>query len=256
MKFFYEFLNLIPKNKVITYWMLWKIFWIHPRKVWYLLKKSDPNKYNCYKVIWNKDIWWYNIWIEEKIIRLKNDWININNINKYVRKPNLWNMFCWILMEDDNFKKLCNELELLNNWSYTIQKSNTPHITLKFFWKLNLKKFHEIINNTKKIKFKSFNIKLKTIDNFNERVYFYKCDYKKIFELYEEFIKINNFIKEEYKPHLTVIRIKNQEKFNLIKDKVIKIISKYEFILNVNNITFFSAVDEYNQVPLVQINLD
>lgn len=77
----YELLLKIPKWKVSTYWEMWNKLWLHPRTIWIILwKNQHPNKYPCYKIICSDwKIWGFAFGIEEKINRLKFDWIEIIN---------------------------------------------------------------------------------------------------------------------------------------------------------------------------------
>ncbi len=77
-----ESLLKIQRWKVVSYKTLWNHFWIHPRVVAQILSKNtEQDKYPCYKVI-NSDwkIWWYNLWIYEKVKRLKGDWVKVNDL--------------------------------------------------------------------------------------------------------------------------------------------------------------------------------
>jgi len=304
----YPFLNLIPKNKVISYKTLWQIFWLHPRAVAkFLSENTETEKYPCYKVIYsNWEIGWYNKWIEEKIRKLKNDWFIVEernseeypkniwrkikivgynpkqNLNSseflqsffrpssIFRKPTLFNFFVAFPLEwkeVEKFKKLTDSLNKINNWSFTLQKAETPHITLRFFWELNLKTFHQIVKNTakniKKIKTSLINqiITLNQIDSFWDRVYFYKPKSENIRKEFKKFyIQFHKLIwipKETrpYKPHLTIARIKNQENFEKIKQDFIKICENFKFNLKINKLRFYAAVDNRFQIPLIDINL-
>jgi 2'-5' RNA ligase/alkylated DNA nucleotide flippase Atl1 len=306
----YPFLNLIPKNKLLSYKTLGQIFWLHPRAVAKILSENtETEKHPCYKVIHsNWEIGWYNKWIEEKIKRLEKDWFiiktianlenkekkhivwhksyinTINNISsdnlpkessdifKYsiFWKPILFNFFVAFPLEEkevEKFKKLTKTLSQINNWSFTLQKSDTPHITLRFFWELNLKTFHKIISatakNIKKIKTSLINqiIAFNQLDNFWERVYFYKPKSENIEKEFKKFyIQFHKLIwipKETrpYRPHLTIARIKNPEKFEEIKQDFIKICENFKFNLKINKLRFYAAVDNQYQIPLIDINL-
>lgn len=78
-----SFLQTIPKGKVSTYKLIWDKFWVHPRSVASVMRyNKEPIKYPCYKVVANDwKISWYNTerWVEEKIEKLKNDWVEIIN---------------------------------------------------------------------------------------------------------------------------------------------------------------------------------
>ncbi len=87
----YKFLQTIPKWKVVSYKTIADKFNIHPRYVGKIMNQNQNlDIYPCYKVIrsdWN--LWWYWPWCEEKIKRLKSNWIQIidNKIDKtYFRK--------------------------------------------------------------------------------------------------------------------------------------------------------------------------
>ncbi len=77
------FLKTIPKWKVSTYKLIWEKFSLHPRAIAQIMKNNkNPLEYPCYKVISHSwKISWYSgdWWIEEKIKKLKNDWIKIIN---------------------------------------------------------------------------------------------------------------------------------------------------------------------------------
>ena len=266
MEQLYKFLTLIPKWKVITYKNLGEIFNLTPRQVAKILANNKlQDKYPCYKVInSNLQVWGYNLWVNEKIRKLKNEWIKI--INNKVDKKHLWNyklknFFCAIPLESnqvEKFQQLVKLLQKLNNWSFTIQKPQTPHITIKFFWNISLNKFHEIIQNTSSLKLsKKHAVLLQKVDNFNQRVYFYKPAYQKPFyDIYLKFSKINNFLKEpNFQPHLTVIRVKDNKKFNQIKPKVLKILNTYSFFIKLNKIRFYLGIDNHFQVEIKDIYL-
>jgi alkylated DNA nucleotide flippase Atl1 len=78
-----EFLQTIPRNKVISYKVLWEKFWVHPRKIAAVMRyNKDPITYPCYKVLAdNGKISWYNTdrWVEEKIEKLQKDGIMIQD---------------------------------------------------------------------------------------------------------------------------------------------------------------------------------
>jgi len=85
-----EFITTIPKNKVVSYKYIADKFWVHPTKVSSVMRyNQDPIKYPCYKVLANNwNISWYNTirWVQEKIEKLNNDWIEVINWkvnNKY-----------------------------------------------------------------------------------------------------------------------------------------------------------------------------
>lgn len=77
----YKFLQTIPQWKVISYKSIADKFDIHPRYLGKIMNQNkDPKKYPCYKVVrsdWS--LWWYNWWSDNKIKKLKSDWIQIMN---------------------------------------------------------------------------------------------------------------------------------------------------------------------------------
>lgn len=77
----YIFLQKIPKGKVVSYKQIWELFSIHPRTVAKILSRNiNQDTYPCYKVVnSNWKINWYNLWVENKINKLKSDWIIIKN---------------------------------------------------------------------------------------------------------------------------------------------------------------------------------
>ncbi len=75
------YLLKIPQWKLMTYESLWKVFNIHPRKVWKILKQNEETEiFPCYKVLETKTkIWFYN-WkwgIHWKLQKIKDDWIEV-----------------------------------------------------------------------------------------------------------------------------------------------------------------------------------
>ncbi len=74
-----EYLLTIPVWKVSTYKILAEKFKVHPRTIASIMKQNkNQDIFPCYKVVMNDgSLWWYNLWLEEKIKRLKNDWIEI-----------------------------------------------------------------------------------------------------------------------------------------------------------------------------------
>ena len=78
-----EYLQKIPKGKVMTYKSLGEVFGVHPRKIAMTMKyNKHPEIYPCYKIVSTSgDIWWYS-WewsVDGKIQRLENDGIQIEN---------------------------------------------------------------------------------------------------------------------------------------------------------------------------------
>lgn len=78
-----EYLQKIPKGKVMTYKSLAEVFGVHPRKIAMTMKYNKyPDIYPCYKVISaSGKLWWYSgEWkIDGKILRLKKDGIEIKD---------------------------------------------------------------------------------------------------------------------------------------------------------------------------------
>ena len=76
-----EYLKTIPKTKVTTYKNLSQKFQLHSRTIASIMKQNqNQDIFPCYKVIMNDgSLGWYNLWIDEKIKKLKNDWIEIIN---------------------------------------------------------------------------------------------------------------------------------------------------------------------------------
>ena len=78
-----EYLQKIPKGKVMTYKSLADVFEVHPRKIAMTMKYNKyPDVYPCYKIISSSwELGWYSgEWkVDGKIQRLKNDGIKIEN---------------------------------------------------------------------------------------------------------------------------------------------------------------------------------
>lgn len=265
-KLLLQFLKIIPSSKVISYKQLWDIFWLHPRTVAKILSSNNKqNIYPCYKVVnSNWKIGWYNLWIEEKIKLLKKDWIIFDKTipKHHFWKPKIFNMFVAIpITETEKFQNLYYSLKKVNNWSFSIQNPKSPHITIKFFWQIDIKSFHKIADNLENnhiIIKKNKNIIFDKINNFNNRVWFLTTQNTTcIKEVYFQFYKINNLVVESKKfiPHLTVIRVKNYFLFKKIKKKVLNILSDYKFYVKMDKIRFYIAVDNIYQVPIRDVTI-
>lgn len=86
----YKFLCSIPTGKVITYKTLGKFFSIHPRAVAKILSMNkQQEKFPCYKVVYsNGSVGGYNLGVEEKIHKLKEDNISVHNWK--VQESHFW----------------------------------------------------------------------------------------------------------------------------------------------------------------------
>jgi len=258
-----DFLKIIPKNKVVSYWFLWKVFNLHPRQVANILKNNNfQDIYPCYKVV-NSDggFWGYNLWIDEKVRKLEKDWVQIKNgkiSEESFWSPKVRNFFVAFPLEwfeKKKFKKMYYELKNINNWSFTLQSFKSPHITLRFFWNINFFEMYKIIELLKNSSFISYfdskEILLNKIWNFNERVWFFEnSNQEKLKQIYSKFHEITWLEMENrpYHAHLTVARVKNIETFP--KSEFLKIVSKYSFKLKLNKIRFYAAFDNIFQVPI------
>lgn len=88
----FDFLQIIPENRVVTYASIAQKFHTHPRGVARILSSNaNQDIYPCYKVICSDGkLGGYNLGIDEKIRRLQADDILIikNNVPaQYIRNP-------------------------------------------------------------------------------------------------------------------------------------------------------------------------
>ena len=267
MQHLLNFLKLIPQNKLMSYKQLWEIFWIHPRKVAQILTQNkQQDKYPCYKIInSNKKISWYNLGVKEKIKKLEKDGFIIENNkiikhtsdNKIFRKPKFSNFFVAFPIEDKNFQNLAKQLKQINNWDFTIQKPDSPHITLRFFGKLDFETLHQIIEKTKKLKIKPKKVYFNQVNNFWKKIRFYKPENPAVLTYtYHKFHEITDLEKGKrpFKPHLTILRVK-KDSFQQIKPQIFEILKQYKFSLYPNKLRFYVAVDNNFQVPLIDLNI-
>lgn len=78
-----DYLLTIPKDKLMTYESLWRVFWVNPRIIWKIIKANlDFDTFPCYKICeTKKKIWFYNWknWIHWKLQKIKDDWIEVLN---------------------------------------------------------------------------------------------------------------------------------------------------------------------------------
>ena len=117
------------------------------------------------------------------------------------------------------------------------------HLTLLF---LGNSKVNEKINELKKIKFETFKLKTKKISVFPEkgRIRLVWVDLKQSKELENLQKKISKLfnIKKEYRPHITLARIKNLEKDE--KTRIIKKVNEIkheELTITVKNFKLYSS---------------
>jgi len=269
----YEFLKLIPKNRVISYKFLSKIFLKHPRNIAQILSQNKQQElYPCYKVVSaDGTLWGYNLWIDAKRQKLLSDGIVINDDKideAYFWKPKLYNFFVafpleWYALE--NFAELKEQISKLSD-AINFQNIKTPHITLRFFWSLDLLKFRDIVLNTlsnveilpKTLVNKP--IKLSEFGNFFDKVYFLTNKSQSIwndFELfYHAFNKTHDLPTEDrwFKPHLTLFRVGEWVDQKLLEEIQI-LISWYDFFININKLRFYCALEWFNQIPLIDLIL-
>lgn len=270
----YDFLKLIPKDKVISYKFLSKIFLKHPRNIAQILSQNkEQNTYPCYKVV-NVDgtLWGYNLWIDQKRQKLFKDNIIINDDKieeTFFWKPKLYNFFVAFPLEWESFLKFTDLSERLFHLSDFInfQNINTPHITLRFFWQLDLLKFKEIVLSTlsnisklpKTLKNKA--IKLSEFNNFFDKVYFLTSNsqilLKEFEDFYDKFNYIHNLNTEDrgFKPHLTLFRTKEGFDKSLL-NKIEILLSWYDFFININKLRFYCTIENHNQIPLIDMSLN
>ncbi len=82
-----NFLQTIPKGKVVSYKFLAKKFWTHPRAIAMFMKyNKSPEIYPCYKVVKeNGDISWYSgqdgvTWKQKRLeidgVKIENNQVN------------------------------------------------------------------------------------------------------------------------------------------------------------------------------------
>lgn len=271
---FYEFLRLIPQGKAVTYKFLAEVFANHPRGIAQLLHHNkDPDKFPCYKIISESwDIWGYALWNDEKIRRLQNDWIEINN-NKVPDdcfwKPKLSNYFAWFPLEwkeQQKFEKLV--VKLKKAWvgsKINFQKTSSPHMTLRFFWDLSLEEFTWVIQATDsnidniQSPLKGRFIPFSQYNNFDERGYFFGLDHtndlpqlKKYYSIFHSKIDIIEEFRW-YHPHITFFKVPKPPISTQTSLMIPKLIDWTSFIVNLNTLRFYCAVDDNYQVPIADI---
>ncbi len=139
-------------------------------------------------------------------------------------------MRCFIAIDlDKNLKDKVYDLQKRFNsfQNITFVNKNILHFTVVFFGEINEKQIEVLIDSISKIKMKPFNITLRGVDSFkrgsNEGVIYIKMS-SGVEEFNELHLKIKQSIKnisieDEQKPHLTMIRVRNnKEIFNVLKD--------------------------------------
>ncbi len=263
-----ELLQIIPEGKVISYKTLSLIFNLHPREIANILKNNDQqDKFPCYKVV-NSDgsVGGYNLGVKEKIKRLADEGIYLRD-GKVPRenfwRPELFNFFVGFPLDFDNQEKFESATRKLDAHippeAATIQLKS-PHVTLRFFGKMSIQRFHSLIDKT----IQNFKLDQHLKDTFNEiwnfeeRVWFWQPPQdhfdqrEKIYQLYHKAIDYRPE-QRPYYPHLTALRAK--EEFNQYKDTALEIMKNYSFEISTQKLTFYAALDNIYQVPLIEVDL-
>lgn len=268
----YNFLQLIPKNKVVTYKDLSLLFWVSPRKIAYILSQNTRQDVPCYKVVHtNRNVWGYNLGVDEKIKRLQNDWIQLENKQiptKYFWKIKIFNYFIAFPMNRKNkdfFENFQKELKFrIGKKNIIYQNPKTPHITIKFIWDMEPSKLPTLVSKLEEYFQKDFQLKWKTIpldvfDSFDGRVYYITCS-KVEKKLLKNYLKnFNHFLglsrdKREREPHLTVFKYKWLKPLKQDK-KIQSIFAKHDIWIDIDVVRVYAAVNWIYQIPLVDINL-
>lgn len=267
--FFYNFLKLIPEWKVMTYNSLSKIFWIHPRVVWHLLRKNtNQDLFPCFKVVKSDyTLWWYNLWTIEKKNRLIKSWVKI--VNWKIDKWSVWNWkvtncFFWIpleLWEQRKLGKYINSLESFFSDSklFSFQNPLTAHVTILFLWNISLENLHSIITtlNSKinNLWLSNFSCLLDKLWNFDHKVYYICTDKLKevnnIHNIYDKVVDNLNFQlkRESFVHHLTLFRIKKDYTQQITIDDL----SNLSCNIILNKIRFYITFDNVKQIPIADI---
>lgn len=275
----YNFLKLIPQDKVISYWTLANIFCVSPREIGIIISQNtEQSLYPCYKVI-NADgtIGWYNLWEEEKRKRLENDGIVFDNdrvSEDDFWRPRLRNIFAWFPLseqETKKFEEVVNDIEQavgrteLARAEVVFPQTTTPHVTLRFFWSIHIKDFQNYvyaIDDNKDLLQRfvpKYDLIFDVLDNFHEKVFFLddtnEQHGKDLTKFYDEFHRILRQPGEDrwYHAHFTLYRMRDHQPE--VQEKLADFIEGISFHLKVDKITWYAAVEQHLQVPLIDIKL-
>ncbi len=269
----YEFLKLIPRDKVISYKFLSKIFLKHPRNIAQLLSQNQQQDiYPCYKVVSaDGTLWGYNLGVETKKQKLLNDGVIINDDivdETCIWKPKLYNFFVGFPLEWkslNKFVEIKEKIQPLFN-DITFQDEKTPHLTLRFFGKLDLMDFRKIaydtLSNLSKLPKDLINqgIELPDFGNFFEKVYYITNNSESVLSSFEDFYKKFNLIQNlpdenrGYKPHLTLFRAWEDFSPNSLEQIQI-LLSWFDFVINIKKLRFYCAIENTKQIPLIDLDL-
>lgn len=277
---FYEFLRLIPKNKLTTYGDLAKFFGI-PNSSRYIGKLLNSNKnpeiFPCYKVVnSNGNLGGFALGTNEKVNRLKKLGFKIKDgkiadFEKVRWQPKLRNYFIGIPLENHakaKFIELQNKLKkIIPKDIVSFQKPETPHITLHFFGDLELMQLAKIVSKLKKREKERIiqkpSLYFEEINFFgpeNKRKLCYlKCtkNENKLINLYNFFVQYLGFqINHKFQPHITIFRIKNPNEFKKHEKQISEICKQFKLKIYTEKIRLYSAIDNNNQTPLLDFELN
>jgi alkylated DNA nucleotide flippase Atl1/2'-5' RNA ligase len=276
-KHLYNFLKLIPQDKVVSYGTLANIFCVSPREIGTLISQNkEQDIYPCYKVV-NADgtVGGYNLGEEQKRKRLEADGVPFDHDRIWQEaywRPRLRNIFVGIPFsesEKEKFDEVVHDIEQaigksdIDHAEITFPDTSTLHVTLRFFGSLHIKDFQQYVYaiDDHRDAFKRFLPKAEllrdNLNNFQERVFFLEDSNqqrnKELTSLYEEFHRILWCSLEErpFHAHFTLYRMRNF--LAPLQEKLADFIEGISFRTQVDKITRYAAVEQHLQVPLIDI---
>jgi len=166
--------------------------------------------------------------------------------------------------EKKRFSQMHSELSGLH-LPATLQKADTPHITLRYFGEVSFLRLETIKNVAKDFvaKEKPFEAKISGVDYFGlkkrRRVVWmpissYGSRIVGLQNRLESCLQEIGFSLEvrDYNPHFTVARVKKMENFAPFEPQMEEIIKKYEFNLQADRVTLYGMQDNIHQMPLAE----
>jgi 2'-5' RNA ligase len=124
------------------------------------------------------------------------------------------------------------------------------HINIKFFGEVERDKLNRILQSLESIEFNPFSVKLKSVGVFPSESYprviwigVNSPELKKLFEVVENELSKMGIPREvrEFKPHVTICRLRSQANKNMLINKLNKFKSKFFGDILVNEVILFES---------------
>ncbi len=207
--------------------------------------------------------------------------LRVEGLEQVRWRPKFHSYFLAIPLDETNrntFERAYNKATRLSadGKLLNFQQRETPHVTLHFFGDLSLEKLAHIVKKLKdwevqlkvqsrksKVeKGKMVSMEFKGLDFFgpagNREVGYFKAaaGQEACATLQKELVKTLGVREESpFEPHLTFFRVKDAQGLRKAEQTIAAALREFEFEVNVDTVRLYGAVDQANQVPLIDFHL-